>query len=150
MKKLIKKIKNNQKGFTLVELIVVVAILGVLAAVALPNYTNYLYKSRIETDVATAQEIIRGARTMMIAGTKAVDLTIADVIEELDMNATPASGPDDLESFALDYIEGTDKFEITFIATQEKVGKYGYNGSKNIVVTENDPAPEITKGDKAE
>lgn len=50
------KIKNNRKGFTLGELLIVVAIIGVLVAVSVPVFTNQLKKARLATNQANARE----------------------------------------------------------------------------------------------
>ena len=47
--------KKNNKGFTLAELLIVVAIIAVLVAIAIPVFTSQLEKSRIATDEANAR-----------------------------------------------------------------------------------------------
>lgn len=44
--------KNNKKGFTLAELLIVVAIIAVLVAIAIPVFTTQLEKSREATDMS--------------------------------------------------------------------------------------------------
>ena len=44
--------KNNKKGFTLAELLIVVAIIGVLVAISIPIFTAQLEKAREATDMA--------------------------------------------------------------------------------------------------
>ncbi len=54
MKKLMKKM-NERKGFTLAELLIVVAIIAVLVAVAIPVFTAQLNKARLATATANAR-----------------------------------------------------------------------------------------------
>lgn len=64
-----KKVKENKKGFTLAELLIVVAIIAVLVAISIPIFTSQLEKSRDATDQAN----IRAAIAEVSAATLADD-----------------------------------------------------------------------------
>lgn len=64
---------NNKKGFTLMEMLIVVAIIAVLVAIAIPVFTNQLEKAREATDAANIRSAY--AEVMACALTDAADKT---------------------------------------------------------------------------
>ena len=63
--------KSLQQGFTLIELMIVVAIIGILAAVAIPAYQDYTIKARIQEGVSLASPSLTAIGVACSAGTPA-------------------------------------------------------------------------------
>lgn len=66
----------SNKGLTLVELLIVIVIIGILAAIAVPTYTNYMVRAR-RADAKTGLEQLRAAQEMRRAerGGYSTDIT---------------------------------------------------------------------------
>ena len=74
----LKKRKSGKKGFTLMEMLIVVAIIGILIAIAIPTFNNALTKARISADEANLRSYYAEVLTdYMLNGNK--DTKISDI-----------------------------------------------------------------------
>src|ERR1700682_2656435 len=83
--------KRVQQGFTLIELMIVVAIVGILAAIAIPAYSDYVVRSKVSEAMAAT-----GACKTSVAeyiATKGVALLTASNAGCSDQNTQYASAP---------------------------------------------------------
>lgn len=65
---MLKRVRENKKGFTLAELLIVVAIIGVLVAVSIPIFTGQLTKARRATNQANARAAYAAASAAYLSG----------------------------------------------------------------------------------
>ena len=102
--------KRNQKGFTLAELLIVVAIIAVLVAIAIPVFSSQLEKSRESTDVSNVRSAAAEVVATYLSEGSAKDVSVtakqkdagwligsdaAVVMQQIDGKETPTSIPSD-------------------------------------------------------
>ena len=91
-----KKIRqNSKKGFTLVELIVVLVILAVMAAMLVPALTGYIDEARKKKDYNAASEVLTAAQAVVAE-------YYANPGTQVDANGNPTA------AYAATYVDGQD------------------------------------------
>lgn len=106
-----KKMLKNKKGFSLVELVIVIAIMGVLAAVAISMFNGMIQRSRRQADNTRAQQIQKAIVTYMA---EVGDMELAQ------MNSGAAKPGVDV---IIEWLQGQHEVEFSD-GSKDKVGPY--------------------------
>lgn len=81
----IRKALNNKKGFTLIELITVLVILGIILLIGIPRYMKYQERARWDADASTIKQFAKAAEVYAASHEGTTTVPVQDLITSKDV-----------------------------------------------------------------
>ena len=143
---------KNNKGFSLVELIIVIAIMAVLVGVLAPTYLQYVEKSKKSNDVSTIDSIVNAVEIAAIDPLVITDTTtqLKVTVTQNGMTLDPAAGGSSKWANAVNEAVSDAKLKsftsVEFTATRNaSTGKVTFAYTANVDTEFKDYAKQISK-----
>ena len=123
-----------QKGFTLIELMIVVAIIGILAAIAIPQYQNYIAKSQVSRVMGETSSIKTAVEDCVLSGKVSSGTAAADACTAADLGLTASNIQKGAASSAsaVGGSAGLPSVLINSTGTASIIGTFGQNAAANL------------------
>ncbi|WP_277206623.1 pilin [Vibrio misgurnus] len=117
-----------QQGFTLIELMIVVAIIGILSAIAVPAYKSYVTKSELATGVSTLRSLLTNIDMHQQEKGTYAGITLADVGADKDMSGLGEIklGTATVDSLILNFEFGANSSVEKAVMTYTKAANNGW------------------------
>ena len=158
MFKFLKDRKKDNKGFTLVELVIVIAILAILVGLLAPQYTKYVEKSRKSADVNNMDELIKAVEVYEIDNAsktaiseKEVTITMSKTAETTALTSAATANDTDVVAAFDEYVKNWKNVRLKSSWTKGTVtAKIKISAEGGVTVEEYNPPEFATYMQKGE